>query len=168
MTRTAAREIAVQVLFAVSQTGESSSEALERLFDREYFSTLAAESEIYASYPGKKQREYIETLVQGVLECQIDLDDLIEKYAKGWKLGRISNIAATIMRVAMYEVLYMDEVPDKVAVNEAVEMAKGYEEPETVSFINGVLGSFLRGEKEEGPSSEPPADAPADEQEKGS
>ena len=50
------------------------------------------------------------------------------------------------MRVAMYEVLYMQDIPDKVAVNEAVELAKKYEEKETVSFINGVLGSFVRKE----------------------
>ena len=97
--------------------------------------------------PGKKQKEYISEVVQGVLEHQSELDDKIEKYAKGWKLTRISLIAATVIRTAMFEVLYLSDVPDSVAINEAVELAKGYEEPETVSFINGILGSFMREER---------------------
>ena len=75
-----------------------------------------------------------------------ELNHMIEKYARGWKLERISRIAAAIMRCAMCEILYMDDVPNAAAINEAVELAKGYEEPETVAFINGVLGSFMRGE----------------------
>ncbi len=73
---------------------------------------------------------------------------MIEKYARGWRLERISRVAAAIMRCAMCEILYMDDVPNAAAINEAVELAKGYEEPETVAFINGVLGSFVRGEVE--------------------
>ncbi|NLW65745.1 MAG: transcription antitermination factor NusB, partial [Clostridiales bacterium] len=60
----------------------------------------------------------------------------------------------SIMRTAMYEVLYMDDVPDSVAINEAVELAKGYEEQETISFINGILGSFMREERGEKASEE--------------
>ena len=77
-----------------------------------------------------------------------ELNHYIEKYAKGWKLGRISRIAAAILRCAMCEILYMDDIPNAAAVNEAVELAKGYEEPETVAFINGILGSFIRGDVE--------------------
>ena len=75
-----------------------------------------------------------------------ELDGYIEKYAIGWKFSRIDRVAAAIMRVAMYEILYMPDIPNAAAINEAVEIAKGYEDPNTVSFINGILGSFLREE----------------------
>ena len=75
-----------------------------------------------------------------------ELDSYIAKYAKGWSFDRIPLVASAIMRVAMYESLYRSDIPTRVAVNEAVEIAKKYETPETVKFINGILGSFVRGE----------------------
>ena len=80
------------------------------------------------------------------MEHAAELDADIEKYAKGWRFERISLVASAIMRVAMYEMLYMADIPAGVAINEAVEIAKKYETPETVKFINGILGSFVRAE----------------------
>ena len=77
-------------------------------------------------------------------------DAYIEKYSKGWKFERISRTAVAIMKTAMYEILYMPDIPVKAAVNEAVNLAKKYEEPETVPFINGILGSFARAETVQG------------------
>ena len=71
------------------------------------------------------------------------------KYAKGWRFERISLVASAIMRVAMFEILYMPDIPHGVAISEAVNIAKGYESPEVVKFINGILGSFLRAEVKE-------------------
>ena len=82
-------------------------------------------------------------------EHAAELDGDIEKYAKGWRFERISLVASAIMRVAMYEMLYMADIPAGVAINEAVEIAKNYESPEVVRFINGILGSFVRGELKE-------------------
>ena len=76
------------------------------------------------------------------------VNEEIEKYAKGWSLKRISKIALSIMRCALCEMQYMADVPEKVAINEAVNLAKKYEEPETVSFSNGVLGGFVRAKQE--------------------
>ena len=83
------------------------------------------------------------------MEHAAELDADIEKYAKGWRFERISLVASAIMRVAMYEMLYMADIPAGVAINEAVEIAKHYESPEVVKFINGILGSFARGELKE-------------------
>ena len=87
--------------------------------------------------------------MSGVAEHAAELDADIEKYAKGWRFERISLVASAIMRVAMYEMLYMADIPAGVAINEAVEIAKHYESPEVVKFINGILGSFARGELKE-------------------
>ena len=147
MTRTVAREISVQLGFSLADNPEKVGEVLENFFDREYYATLGAENELFAEYPSKKQLEYIRKIVEGTVLYREELDGYIEKYSKGWKLSRISKIALSILRTALFEVLYMDDVPDSVAINEAVELAKGYEEQETVAFINGILGSFMRSER---------------------
>ncbi|MDY5100800.1 MAG: transcription antitermination factor NusB [Oscillospiraceae bacterium] len=143
MTRTAARRLAVQLVFAAAAGTDLS---VEDFFQSDYYSALPPEDELFAEAPDEKQRAYITALVEGVAGHVNELDGYIEKYSRGWKLNRISRTALSVLRCALYEILYMDEedVPDSVAVNEAVELAKGFDEPETVSFINGILGSFLR------------------------
>ena len=146
MTRTVAREIAVRLCFSISENPSDPEEFLPRVFEEEYYSTLKAEDELYSENPDELQLKYITRLVSGVSGHGAELDGYIDKYSVGWKFGRISRTAVAIMKVAMYEVLYMPDVPDRAAINEAVELAKHYEPPETVSFINGVLGSFTRAE----------------------
>ena len=146
MTRKAAREIAVRLCFQMSARSVSPDVLLTEMFDREYYETLAPEDEIYDSLPDEKQMEYITHLVRGIGEHLPELDGYIEKYAKGWKFERISRTALAVMKTAMYEIMYMPDIPAGAAINEAIELAKKYEEPETVPFVNGVLGSFLRGE----------------------
>ena len=146
MTRTVAREIAVRLCFSISENPSDPVELLSCVFDEEYYATLKEEDKLYRDSPDAQQFEYISGIVEGVYGHAAELDGYIEKYAVGWKFGRISRTAVAIMKTAMYEVLYMPDVPDKAAINEAVELAKRYEPPETVSFINGVLGSFSRSE----------------------
>jgi transcription antitermination factor NusB len=119
---------------------------LEDFFDKEHYETLSEEYEIYSEYPNQKQMDYIKKLTQGIVEHAAELDMYIEKYSKDWSVSRISRVASAIMRVAMYEILYMPDIPNGVALNEAVELAKLYEGAETVSFVNGVLGTFVRNE----------------------
>lgn len=146
MTRTVAREIAVRLCFSISENLSDPKEALSYAFNEEYYSTLKDEDKIYKESPDGVQLEYITRLITGVFEHSAELDGYIDKYAVGWKFGRISRTAVAIMKTAMFEVLYMPDIPDKAAINEAVELAKRYELHETVSFINGVLGSFSRNE----------------------
>ena len=164
MTRKTAREIAVRLAFGLDAHQGEEREAVEGFFDEDYYSTLGEADELYADYPDDVQKGYIEAPVCGVADKRPELDALIEKYAKGWKARRISRMALSLLRCAVYETMYMDDIPASVAINEAVEMAKGYEEQETVSFINGVLGGIVRGEtatSEAGPESEPAAEGAA-------
>lgn len=151
MKRTAAREIAVQLGFCANASEKPVDELLNDFFDKEYYETLAEESELFAEYPEKKQQEYIKRLVSTMDDYRIQIEKYIEKYAQGWKTTRISKTAMAILRCAVCEIKYMDDIPAAAAINEAVEMAKGYDEPETVAFINGVLGGFMRGEFPEEP-----------------
>ena len=151
MTRTNAREIAVQMVFSLSFGGVTAQEVLDSQLTAERFQELAEESPLYAQFPNEKQERYIRELVQGVYAHGPELDGYISQYAVGWSFARIPRMASSIMRTAMYEMLYMPDIPNAAAINEAVEIAKNYEPPEVVSFLNGILGSFARAEFEDTP-----------------
>jgi len=146
MLRNTAREIAIHISYEVSFNNQPIDEMLDHRLSAERFSTLSGEDPVYAEAPNAKQAAYIRRLVKGVAEHAAELDGYIAKYAKGWNFARIPLVASAIMRVAMYEVLYMPDIPNGAAINEAVKIAKKYETPETVKFINGILGSFVRQE----------------------
>ncbi len=146
MTRSTARELAMHCSFSLGFTRDSARELLETRLTEECFSAWEEEDELYCKLPGEQQRAYIEGLVCGVGEHAPELDEYISRYARNWKFDRIPRTATAIMRVAMYEILYMPQIPNSAAINEAVEIAKKYEEPSVVSFINGILGSFVREE----------------------
>ena len=149
MTRNTARDIATHLAYELSFIDVPVEAFLDERLSEENFEALAQEYDLYSVKPNAKQVQYVRRLVSGVAEHAAELDTYIEKYAKGWRFERISLVASAIMRVAMYEILYMPEIPNGVAINEAVEIAKKYEAPEVVRFMNGILGSFLREEVKE-------------------
>ncbi len=88
--------------------------------------------------------EYTRKLVSGVEEKNSVLDEHISSKLKGWKMNRISKVALTVLRIAVYEMLYVDDVPVSVSINEAVELTKEFATPSDASFVNGVLGSVAK------------------------
>ena len=146
MVRNTAREIAIHLSYELSFTDKTVEELLEERLTPEAFAALAEEDPLYQETPNAKQADYICRLVKGVAEHGAELDGYIDKYAVGWKFARIPLVASAIMRVAMFEIMYMDDIPNAAAINEAVELAKKYESDEVVRFINGILGTFLRQE----------------------
>lgn len=87
-------------------------------------------------------------LVDGVLNHQDQLDELIERYAKGWTLDRIAPLERSILRVALFEMLHRADVPDEVSIDEAIEAAKELCGADTPAFVNGILGAVKRTEVE--------------------
>lgn len=146
MTRTNARQLAVQLSFASSAGSDLSP---EDFFQEEYFSALPDDETLYREIPDDVQKEYICSIVNGVREHSDELDGIISRFSRGWKLSRISKTALAVLRCALFEICYMPDVPASAAINEAVELAKSYDDPETVSFINGILGSFMRSREQE-------------------
>ena len=146
MTRNPAREIAVHLSYEMNFTDLPVKRLLDQRLSADAFASLKSEDSIYAELPNAKQELYIRRLVSGVAEHAAELDAYIAKYSRGWNFSRIPLVASAIMRVAMFEILYMPDIPDGVSINEAVEISKKYETPETVKFINGILGSFVRQE----------------------
>ena len=144
MTRSNAREIAVHLVFSLHYTDEPAENVVRTRMDEEYYASLRDADELYAERPNQKQMTYITALVDGIQEKMEELDSYIEKFSSNWKLSRISLISRSIMEVAMYEILYVEDVPAGAAINEAVELCKRYEEAETVAFVNGILGKFAK------------------------
>ncbi|NBI09378.1 transcription antitermination factor NusB [Colidextribacter sp. OB.20] len=164
MTRSSAREIAVHIIFALGFDTRRAQEVLNAELTRERFQELAEELPLYEQFPNEKQEAYIRELVQGVFSHGPELDDYISRCSVGWAFARIPRMAAAIMRTAMYEVLYMSDIPNAAAINEAVEITKKYEPAEVVSFVNGILGTFVRTEFPDAPPK--PEKTPAQEAEK--
>lgn len=145
MTRNTAREIAAHLAYEWNLR-TSRWEFLDRRLAPECFAELAPECGLYADAPNAKQAQYIRRLVAGVADHAAELDDYIARYAQGWRFERIPLMASAVMRVAMYEILYMPDIPHGVAISQAVQIAGKYESAEVVKFINGILASFLREE----------------------
>ncbi len=146
MTRTAAREIAIQLGFSVIGTGTMPEQAVERFFEPDHYASLKEESDLYREPPSKKDMDFILTSVCGVWEHRKELDEMIERYAKRWRTQRISRSAVAVLRQAIFEMMYMPDIPAAASINAAVELAKNYDDSDVVSFVNGILGGFYRGE----------------------
>lgn len=144
MTRSNTRELALHLLYAVQCGEQSVEEVLSSRMDAEYYASLSLENELYTEKPSKKQLLYIQKVVSGVTEKRQELDEKISRLSENWKINRISTLARAILELAMYEALYVSDVPVNVAIHEAVLLAKKYEEAETVKFVNGILGAFSK------------------------
>ncbi len=126
--RTKARKRAVDAVFAADLRKISPLTLLENTAD------LVADRQNQDEIFG-----YARTIVDGVIEHNEEIDDLLETYSQGWSLDRMPNLDRAILRVAVWEILHNNEVPDPVAINEAVELAKELSTDESGSFINGLL-----------------------------
>ncbi len=92
----------------------------------------------------ENDREYIKGIVYGVYEKIPVLDSIIEKKATGWKINRLSKIDLSVLRIGIYEILYRDDIPFSVSVNEAVELAKKYSNEDAGAFVNGLLAKVSK------------------------
>ena len=145
MTRGNARELAVHLIYGREFTGEEPDQVVSVRLDKEYYSQLAEENQVYSDRPSRSQIQYIDRVVSGVANRAEELNDKIRQYAIGWDVSRISRLTRTIMQLAIFEILYVEDVPTGVAISEAVRLAKLYDGDDTGSFVNGILGSFARG-----------------------
>ena len=144
MTRGNARELAVHLIYGRNFTGEEPNAVVETRLEREYYSKLSAENDVYAERPSRAQRAYIDAVTSGVANREDDLNETIQQFSIGWDVKRISRLTRSVMQLAIYEILYVDDVPTGVAISEAVRIAKKYDGDDTGSFVYGILGAFAR------------------------
>lgn len=140
MSRKIAREIAFKLVFAANFQEE------EINID-EMTATLIKELN-KANEVNKEDLEYIKSVSKGVSEKVSKLDEAIKSHLKGWKMERICKTDLAILRLAIYEILYREDIPYKVSVNEAVELAKSFGEDSSPAFINGVLAGIIKNMEE--------------------
>lgn len=144
MTRANARELAVHLIYGREFTGEEPEQVVATRLDKAYYQNLSQENQVYAERPNRYQLSYIDNVVAGVANRQDELNEFIQKYSIGWDVKRISRLTRCIMQLAMFEILYVEDVPTGVAISEAVRLAKMYDGEDTGSFVNGILGAFAR------------------------
>ena len=143
MTRTVARQIAVRICFSSDFHEEDVQSVLSDFFQQEHYQSLAEEDGLFEEYPEGPSMEFIENLVTSVSVHMSELDGIIDSLSITRKVERIPKTALAVLRCALCEILYFDDIPPSVSVNEAVEIAKRFDSPETVSFVNALLGAYL-------------------------
>lgn len=126
MNRRLAREKALQALFQMDMTGEQPENAIQSVME-----------------DNPENPQFVRDLVMGTLEHQAAIDQTISGFLRGWTLGRLSYVDRAILRMAAYELLYREDIPEKVTVNEAIELSKSFSTGESTKFINGVLSNII-------------------------
>ena len=144
MSRTTARAAAMQMIFEKISGGQGGEDTLKMVYDELREDGLPGVSVIGRKEPDEEDREYITAALEGVLAHREEIDEMIEKTAKGWSLDRMSLVDLTILRLAVWEILYADDVPGSVSIAEAMELTERFSDPEDKSFVNGILGTVLR------------------------
>lgn len=132
MNRKKSREIAMKALYQMDINKSSCEQALaniKEIIENEELNSI--------------DFEYIQNIINGVTETKSELDCKIEENLKSWKLNRISKVNLCILRLSIYEIIYINDIPNKVSINEAVELSKTYAEEKSHKFINGILANFL-------------------------
>lgn len=145
MKRRLAREIAVQSLYQVEMNGVTGDEAVNMLMDE-----ARQENEIGTDVAELANIDaFTRELVHGVQEKRELIDQKLVVYLTGWQVDRLSRVDRQILRLAAYEMMFRQEAPPKVVINEAIELAKHFGLEENGKFVNGVLGRMLREREDE-------------------
>ena len=144
MTRANARELAVHLIYSRNFTGDEPELVVATRLEKEYYTNLSSENEVYAERPSRAQVAYLDQVVAGVANREEELNGHIQNFSIGWDVSRISRLARSIMQLAIFEILYLEDVPTGVAISEAVRLAKMYDGDDTGAFVNGILGAFAR------------------------
>jgi len=142
MSRRAAREIAFHIMYEYGYSDKKLPTILEERMTEESFAALSADLAAYRQPLEQRHADYLKNMFSDMEERLPEIDAAIAKYSRNWNLRRISRVATAILRIAVYELKYSEDVPPKVSINEAVELAKKYDTQETAAFINGILASL--------------------------
>ncbi len=142
MSRKFARENAFKIVFTDINK--------ENSVKWEDFVTEENDKEIWSGKaPANEDTEYIKEVSEGVGEHAKEIDETIEKYLRGWSIDRINRVCLAALRVAVYEMKYMEGIPKKVSAAEAVAIVKKYADEKEGKFVNGVLGEYIKNELED-------------------
>ncbi len=130
MRRTEAREFFMQLLFQMEVQNDYGKEIKERFMQE--------------NTKDSNQQEYFEQLFDATVENLVAIDEKLEAFSENWTVNRMAKVDLAILRLSAAEILYMEDVPDSVSINEAVDLAKKFSSDESGKFINGILGKVAR------------------------
>ncbi len=134
--RRLAREAALETLYRLDLVGDEPDDTIEEIINRKN--------------PSEEVESYLRRLVQTVQNSRGDIDQVLRRNLKRWNLRRLRVLDRAILRIACAEILYFDDVPPKVSINEAVDIAKKFGDDDSGRFVNGVLDGVYKGGKDEG------------------
>jgi len=134
MGRRNAREATMKLLYQLELNKTFDEEIVNMFFENNDFT--------------EDEKVYIENTIENIQDNLKLIDEKVEKYIKGWKKERLSKIDLSILRISIYEIMFREDIPTEVSINESIEISKKYSSDESSKFINGVLGSFVRKENE--------------------
>jgi N utilization substance protein B len=142
LSRRRAREIALQVLYSIDANADvDPGAALSFYFDR--FASEEREDDPPESEAAPVDQTFVETLVRGVSERRDQIDEMLGQLSRNWRIERIARVERTILRMALYELKFRDDIPARVTINEAIELAKRFGSADASAFVNGLLDSAL-------------------------
>ncbi|MBR2822745.1 MAG: transcription antitermination factor NusB [Clostridia bacterium] len=144
MSRITARVAAMQLVYEKLSGGHGGEDSLQMVYDELREDGVSGVDSVGKSEPNEADRSYIAEAIEGVLRYRPEIDARIAAAAKGWTLDRMPQVDLTVMRLAVWEMLYVPEVPGNVSISEALEMTERYSDPDDKKFVNGVLGTILR------------------------
>lgn len=140
MKRRVARELAVQSMYHMEMNEVKAEEAVDMLLQE-----AAEDNEADVVVKDEAAlRQYVLDMVGGTWEQRSAIDALLTDYLKGWQVSRLSRVDRQILRLAAYEMIFREDIPAKVAVNEAIELSKHFGTEESGKFVNGVLGRMIQ------------------------
>ena len=144
MSRITARAAAMQMIYEKLSGGQGGEDTLKMVYDELRQDGVPGVECVGQKEPGAEDRAYIFRVLEGVIDKRFLIDEKIEKAAKGWTLDRMPLIDLTVMRLAVWEMMYEKDVPGSVSIAEALELTERYSDPDDKKFVNGVLGTILR------------------------
>lgn len=148
--RTQSREFALQILYEKDMTGMKIEEVLHDFWETSSgstaFTTDKGSKPVHRAKKNPDVKFYAERLAKGAAQNLGEIDRVIENFAENWTIERMSYVDRNILRIAVFEFLYTEEIPIKVAINEAVELAKRYGEEDSSKFVNGILDKIAKKE----------------------
>jgi N utilization substance protein B len=141
--RRAARRLALDVLYEAEMRDMLPDEAFAKRLTEEW-SAIPGEGAERFEDPAPEALDYARSVVEGVQAHQADIDALVSRYADRWAIDRMPVIDLSIVRMALYELLWRDDIPVAVGINEAVELAKSFSTDDSGRFVNGLLGHIAQ------------------------
>ncbi|MBN3409165.1 N utilization substance protein B [Clostridium botulinum] len=143
MNRRKSREVAMRLLFQTTLNGENLEETLENLKDVRESEEITKEKDYESVDLKDVDIDYVKRIIKGIEENKEEIDEKIKGNLKNWKIERLSKVDLSILRLCTYELKFEEDIPNRVSVNEAIELAKKYSGEKSATFINGVLGKMI-------------------------